>query len=74
MGTPDVKMQCLEILYRTARTSDQLFSVRGFPCVLLNQCFSNCRVAARYRALASIIPGPRLNKKKEFTGLQSHKG
>jgi hypothetical protein len=35
--------------------------------------FLNRRAAARYRALASIIPGPHVIKKK-FTGPQSHKG
>jgi hypothetical protein len=52
-----------------------LFPVNYQPEETINfrRVFLNRRAAARYRALASIIPDPRLIK-KEFTGPRSHKG
>jgi hypothetical protein len=50
----------------------RLLQENNTQCQLCRTVFLNRWAAAQYRALASLIPGPRLIK-KEFTRPRSHK-
>jgi hypothetical protein len=75
-------MLCIESFCPQKRTTERWWSVLHFQApspfwllkpaseharLLHRPMFLNRRVAARYRTLASIIPDPRLNRKKKIT-------